>query len=93
LTTWKIRLVLILVKHLLAAARNDVAFVESVFPFKEKKPHFTVAHWNHFTSSLEGNCYNRCSRAIDVDTVDLLSLEKDQNGRQHLPSGYVRGRG
>jgi hypothetical protein len=47
-------MVLILVKHVLAAARTDVAFVESVFPFKEKKPHFTVLHWNLFTSSLEG---------------------------------------
>ena len=75
---------LILVKHLLAAARNDVAFVESVFPFKEKKPHFTVAHWNLFTGSLEGKCYNRSSRAMNVDAVDLFSLEKDQNGRQHL---------
>ncbi len=52
LITWNIRLVLILVKDLLEAARNDMAFVESVFPFKEKKPHFTVLHWNLFTSSL-----------------------------------------
>jgi hypothetical protein len=37
LITWKVRLVLILVKHLLAAARNDVAFVESVLPFKERR--------------------------------------------------------
>ncbi len=61
---------LILIKLLLAAARNDVAFVESVFPFKEKKPHFTVLHWNLFTSSLEGKMLQqkftvnwcRCSR-------------------------------
>jgi hypothetical protein len=39
LITWKKRLVLILVKLPLAAARNDMAFVASVFPFKEKKPH------------------------------------------------------
>jgi hypothetical protein len=47
-------LVLTLVKHLLTAARNDVAFVAGVFPFKEKQPHF-VLHWNLFTNSpLEG---------------------------------------
>jgi hypothetical protein len=42
-----------LVKNLLATVRNDVVFVENVFPFKEKKPHFTVLHWNLFTSSFE----------------------------------------
>jgi hypothetical protein len=33
----------ILVKQSLVVARHNVAFVESVFPFKEKKPNFT--HW------------------------------------------------
>ena len=33
----------ILVKQSLVVARHNVAFVESVFPFKEKKPSFT--HW------------------------------------------------
>jgi hypothetical protein len=70
LITWKIRLVLILVKHFLAAARNDVAFVASVFPFKQMKPHFTVLHCNLFTSSLKEKCCNRSSRAIGVDAVD-----------------------
>ncbi len=30
-------------KQLLVVARHNMAFVESVFPFKEKKPSFT--HW------------------------------------------------
>ena len=37
LATWKIRLVLILVKHLLAVARNDVAFVASEGKMLQKK--------------------------------------------------------
>ena len=73
LITWKKRLVLILVKHSLAAARNEEAFVASAFPFKEKKPHFTVAHWNLFTSSLEGKMLQqkftrnwcRCCRPVN----------------------------
>ena len=32
---------IILVKQSLVVARHNVAFVESVFPFKEKKPSFT----------------------------------------------------
>ena len=59
---------LILVKHLLAVARNDVAFVASLF--KYEKPHFTVAHWN-LEAPWKEKCYNRSSRAIDVHAVDL----------------------
>ena len=64
---------LILVKYLLAAARNDVAFVESVFPFKEKKRNLTSPCYTGIFSQApwKEKCYNRSSRAIDVDAVDL----------------------
>ena len=40
----------LLVKKSLAVARHNVAFVESVFPVKEKKPSFT--HWESLRKLL-----------------------------------------
>jgi len=59
--------VLILVKHLLAAAS-----VASVFPFKEREETSVHRGYTEIFSQApwKEKCYNRNSRAIGVDAVD-----------------------
>jgi hypothetical protein len=64
----------ILVKQSLVVARHNVALVENVFPFKEKKPNFT--HWeslhqligrkNAVTENRKEKCCNRSSTTLII---------------------------
>ena len=57
---------IILVKQSLVVARHNVAFIESVFPFKEKKPSFS--HWESLHKLI-----GRKNAEIEVhDFVNLL---------------------
>ena len=57
--------VIILVKQSLVVARHNVAFVESVFPFKEKKPSFS--HWESLHKLI-----GRKNAVIEVHDFDHL---------------------
>ena len=56
---------IILVKQSLVVARHNVAFVESVFPFKEKKPSFS--HWESLHKLI-----GRKNAVIEVHDFDNL---------------------
>jgi len=56
---------IILVKQSLVVARHNVAFIESVFPFKEKKPSFS--HWESLHKLI-----GRKNAEIEVHDFDNL---------------------